>query len=110
LLIISAVVGAGWLAALAGMAYLRLPEPGTPDYRGVPVPTLLLVGGVVAGVLLALVCRVLVSLTARRRARSADRRLRSAIREVSQELVVTPVEAELEAYAAVRAGLAQALR
>ena len=110
LLIISAVVGAGWLAALAGMAYLRLPEPGTPDYRGVPVPTLLLVGGVVAGVLLALVCRVLVSLTARRRARSADRRLRSAIREVSQELVVTPVEAELESYAAVRAGLAQALR
>jgi GTP-binding protein EngB required for normal cell division len=110
LLIISAVVGAGWLAALAGMSYLRLPEPATPDLRGVPVPTFLLVGGVVAGVLLALVCRVLVSVTARRRASSADRRLRAAIREVSQELVVTPVEAELEAYAAVRDGLAQALK
>jgi hypothetical protein len=36
--------------------------------------------------------------------------LRAAIREVSDELVVAPVEAELEAYAAVRAGLAQALR
>jgi GTP-binding protein EngB required for normal cell division len=110
LLIIAALVGAGWLAALAGMAYLQLPEPGTPAYRGFPVPTLLLVGGVAAGVLLALVCRVLVGLTARRKARSADRRLRAAIREVSGELVVDPVQAELEAYAAVRAGLDQALR
>jgi GTP-binding protein EngB required for normal cell division len=110
LLILTAVVGAGWLAMLAGMGYLQLPAPGTPAYRGVPVPTLMLLGGVAAGVVLALVCRLLVAWTARRRARSADRRLRAAIREVSEELVVKPVEAELEAYAAVRAGLAQALR
>jgi GTP-binding protein EngB required for normal cell division len=109
LLILTAIAGAGWLAALAGMAYLQLPEPETPAYRGVPVPTILLVGGVAAGVVLALVCRVLVALTARRRARSADRRLRAAIRSVSEELVVTPVRAEIEAYVAVRAGLAQAL-
>ena len=110
LLIIAAIVGAGWLAALAGMAYLQLPVPDTPSYRDFPVPTILLVGGVLAGVVLALVCRVRVGLTARRRARSADRRLRSAIREVSDELVVGPVETELEAYAAVREGLAQALK
>ena len=110
LLILTALAGVGWLAALAGMAYLQLPEPETPAYRGFPVPTIMLVGGVAAGVVLALVCRVLVGLTARRRASSADRRLRAAIREVSDELVVAPVEAELEAYAAVRAGLAQALR
>ena len=110
LLIIAAIVGAGWLAALAGMAYLQLPVPDTPSYRDFPVPTILLVGGVLAGVVLALVCRGLVGLTARRRARSADRRLRSAIREVSDELVVRPVETELEAYAAVREGLAQALK
>jgi hypothetical protein len=36
--------------------------------------------------------------------------LRAAIRAVSEELVVKPVEAELEAYSAVRAGLAQALK
>ena len=110
LLILTAIVGAGWLAALAGMAYLQLPELQTPSYRGIPIPTLLLVGGVAAGVLLALVCRLLVSVTARRRARSADRRLREAIRGVCEELVVGPVEAELEAYATVRAGLAQALK
>ena len=110
LLILTAVVGAGWLGMLAGMGYLQLPAPETPAYRGIPVPTLMLLGGVAAGLLLALVCRLLVAWTARRRARSADRRLREAIRGVSDELVVKPVEAELEAYAAVRAGLSQALK
>jgi GTP-binding protein EngB required for normal cell division len=110
LLILAALVGAGWLTALAAMGYLQMPTPETPAYGGFPAPTILLVGGVAAGLLLALVCRVLVSWTARRRARSADRRLRAAIREVSDELVVIPVDAELEAYAAVRAGLAKALR
>ena len=40
------------------MGYLQLPEPTPPKVGGVPVPTLMLIGGVVLGVLLALVCRV----------------------------------------------------
>jgi GTP-binding protein EngB required for normal cell division len=110
LLILAAIGGAGWLAALAGMAYLQMPEPPTPDLRGFPVPTLMLVGGVALGILLALCCRLLVRLTARRRARAADKRLRSAISVVSRELVVEPVEAELVAYTRVREGLSTALR
>lgn len=110
LLILTALVGAGWLALLAGGSYLRLPEPETPDWRGLPVPTLLLVAGVGLGILLALVCRVLVAATARRRSRAADARLRAAISEVSQELVVQPVADELSAYSRVRAGLQTALR
>ncbi len=109
LLILSALGGAVWLGVLAVMSYLQLPETTTPDVRGVPVPTLMLVGGVLLGVLLALVCRVLVSLTARRRARAVDRRLRTAISTVSQELVVAPIEVELAAYARARAGLKTAL-
>ena len=109
LLILTALAGGAWLAALAVMSYLQLPAPDTPRWLGMPVPTLMLVGGVVVGVVLALCCRVLVGLTARRRARSADRRLRKAISEVSRELVVTPVQAELAAYAAVRGGLDKAL-
>jgi hypothetical protein len=92
------------------MGYLRVPQPGTPDVGAVPLPTLLLVGGVVLGLLLALVCRFLVAATARRRARVADRRLRDAVREVSEELVIEPVEIELKAYTTVRTGLDQALR
>jgi GTPase Era involved in 16S rRNA processing len=109
-LILTALVGAGWLGALAVMGYLRVPQPGTPDVGAFPLPTLLLVGGVALGLLLALVCRFLVAATARRRARVADRRLRDAVRGVSEELVIEPVEIELQAYTTVRTGLDQALR
>jgi hypothetical protein len=79
------------------------------DYGGIVLRIMLLVGGVVAGILLALVCRLLVDLTARRRAASADRKLRAAVHEVSQELVVAPVEHELDAFRTVRTGLDKAL-
>ena len=109
-LIVCALAGAGWLGALALMGYLRVPQPGTPDVGSVPLPTLLLVGGVALGLLLALVCRFLVAATARRRARAADRRLRGAVRKVSEELVIEPVQNELRAYTTVRTGLDRALR
>jgi GTPase Era involved in 16S rRNA processing len=110
MLIVCALAGAGWLGALALMGYLRVPQPGTPDVGSVPLPTLLLVGGVALGLLLALVCRFLVAATARRRARAADRRLRDAVRKVSEELVIEPVQNELRAYTTVRTGLDRALR
>ena len=37
-------------------------------------------------------------------------RLRDAVRKVSEELVIEPVENELRAYTTVRAGLDRALR
>ena len=110
LLILSALAGGIWLTALAVMGYLRLPEPTTPDYRGFPVPTILLVGGVLVGIVLGLVCRVLTGVSARAKARSADRRLREAISEVTERLVIEPIEAEIGAYRATRDGLAAALR
>jgi hypothetical protein len=109
LLMLTAIAGIVWLGVLATDSYLGVTEPSTPDLAGFPVPTVMVIGGVVVGVLLALVCRLLVSATARSRARTADRRLRAAIAEVSDALVVTPVRAELAAYNAVRDGLARAL-
>ena len=109
-LVLAALAGGLWLGGLAVMGYLQMPEPSTPRYAGFPVPTLLLVGGVLLGVLLGLVCKAAVRVSARGKARSADRRLRSAIREVTERLVVEPVEAEVEAYRATRSGLAAALR
>jgi energy-coupling factor transporter ATP-binding protein EcfA2 len=110
LLLLVAVVGAVWLAGLAVLGYLRVPEPTTPQPRGLPLPTLLLVGGVVLGILLALVCRAVARVTARARARGVDRRLRAAISEVTDRLVVEPVQAEVESYRVTREGLAAALR
>jgi len=110
LLILTALGGAVWLLTLVGMDYLQLSEPTVPDVEGFPVPTILLVGGVALGIVLALFCRLLVSWTARNRARSAERRLRKGIEDVSEDLVVQPIHAELVAYRQVRDGLAKALK
>jgi GTPase Era involved in 16S rRNA processing len=109
-LMLAAVAGAVWLAALAVMGYLQMPEPSTPKLRGLPVPTLMLVGGVVVGVLLALVCRLFVRWSARAKAHSAERRLRAAISDVTERLVIEPVEAEVEAYRTARHAVAAVLR
>ena len=108
LLILAALVGGGWSLALAASGSVG--DDSVPAYGGVDLPILLLVGGVVVGILLALLCHVLVNVTARRRAAAADRRLRAAVHEVSQELVVTPVERELDAFRTVRTGLDAALK
>lgn len=110
ILIISAVAGAAWLLLLTLGASAGLGDVATPEVLGWPLPLLLLAAGVGLGVLLALFSRLLVSLTARRRARVAEDRLRSAIHEVSEELVVEPVRAEVQAYADTRAGIEAALR
>ena len=110
LLIIAAVVGGGWLALLA-FGVLR-PVARAADARDgrLPGPDAVVAGRDALGVLLALVCRVLVSMTARSVARAADKRLREAISTVSEELVVQPVQAELAAYSSARSGLDVALR
>ena len=107
-LILAALVGAFWTVALAFSGSLG--SSVTPEYFGISLPLLMLVGGVAVGILLALFCRILVNITARRRAAAADRRLRTAVREVSAELVVRPVEVELEAFRTVRNGLSTALK
>ena len=109
-LVLAAVVGGLWLAGLAVMGYLQMPAPDTPRYRSFPVPTLMLLGGVLAGIVLGLLCKLVVRLSARRKARSADRRLRAAIAEVTEQLVIEPVQAEVEAYRATSAALSTAVR
>ncbi|MET1060174.1 MAG: YfjP family GTPase [Nocardioides sp.] len=110
LLILAAVAGAVWLGSLAVVGYLQMPQPSLPSVVGIPVPTLLLVGGAGLGILLALFCRVLVFFTARARAHAVDKRLRSGIRSVVTDMVTKPIDEELEAYNKVRHGLNDALR
>ncbi|MEW9553764.1 YfjP family GTPase [Nonomuraea sp. NPDC050783] len=93
------LAGALWLGVLFGMDYLRLPQPPLPTAGPIPWPTVLLAGGALAGVLVALLSRVLAWLGGRRRARRTARALRAAIAQVSQDLVVRPVEEELDRYA-----------
>ena len=106
-LVVAMVAGLVWTAVLAGSG--KLQDGDTARVGGVTLPVLLLVGGLVLGVVLGAVCHVVVGGTARRRAAVSDERLRAAVSTVAQELVVAPVEVELTAYTAVRAGLARAV-
>ena len=94
-LAVATLIGAVWLALLAFGAYLRLPEVPTPDYRGIPIPTGLLLGGIVIGLLLALISRRLISIGAARRARSVQADAGRAVDAVADELVMMPLQAEL---------------
>jgi GTP-binding protein EngB required for normal cell division len=107
-LFLTALGGAVWLGVLAVMSYLQMPAPDTPESRGFPVPTLMLLLGVVAGIALALLSRVLIAVGARSRARKAEKRLREAVAEVCEELVVEPMAAELAAYRSTWEGLRKA--
>ena len=94
LLALAALTGALWLLALVGLAYLQLDAVvPLPKVQGIPVPTLLLLGGLLAGVLVALLSRPLVRGGARRRGRKAQRRLRDAVEEVAREELLDPVHA-----------------
>lgn len=107
LLFLAGVAGLVWtvVAAVAG----TLSGDDVTAVGGVALPLVLLIGGVGLGIVVALVCRILVAAAARSRAARADERLRSAVSSVARQLVVAPVEAELSAYSAVRAGLSRAL-
>ncbi|MBA3233548.1 MAG: hypothetical protein H0T17_06345, partial [Propionibacteriales bacterium] len=108
LLVAVALVGAGWLLLLAFGGYLRLPDPATPTWHGIPLPTALLIGGVTLGLLLALVGRTLARGGAVVRRRRAESRLRSAIEPVADRLVLDPVAEELARHERARDALARA--
>jgi hypothetical protein len=94
LLMVVALLGALWLLALVVLGFFQLDDVlPLPRVEGIPLPTLLVVGGLLAGLLLALVCRPLVALRARRRARTAERRLTAAVREVAEAEVLAPMAA-----------------
>ncbi|MEV1171990.1 YfjP family GTPase [Nonomuraea sp. NPDC049784] len=93
------LAGALWLGVLFAMDYLRLPQPPLPTLGAVPWPTVLLLGGALAGVLIALLSRLAAWAGGRRRARRTARALRTAIGQVGDELVLASVRAELDRYA-----------
>ena len=105
-----AVAGLLWLALYVVLGFLQLDlivgEP--PTWGVVPVPAVLLVVGVLAGLLLALLSRWFARIGARRRGQVMDRRLRASIDTVAQERIVLPVERVLERHAATRTALERA--
>jgi hypothetical protein len=98
LLLVVALVGALWLLGLVGLGFLQLDAVlPVPDVQGLPLPTLLLVAGLLAGALLALVTRPFVRAGARRRGRRAAGRLRERVEQVAETEVLQPVGTVLDA-------------
>lgn len=96
-----AVVGLAWLGALVVLDYLRIPPPEQPVLGPVPWPTVLAVGGVVLGLLLAGVAGAAARVGARRRAARVERRIRAAVATTVERELLTPVRAELDAHEAI---------
>jgi hypothetical protein len=98
-LLSAAVVGALWLLFLVGFSYLGLARPSTPEVGEVPVPTVMLIGGEVLGIVLAGLTRMVAAVAGRLRRRWAEARMRREIEKVAVGMVVDPLEAEVERYA-----------
>ncbi len=109
LLIVVVVGGLVWW--LAGPALVSV-GIGVPllFWYGIPAGIWVGVGGVLVGLLLALLGRALVKTGARNRARRARKELRAAIAEVVQTQVFAPVQAELDRYHQAREAVRVALR
>lgn len=103
------VVGLGWLALNAGLAFLGVPPPPMPMIEElwipVPLPTALIVLGVAAGILLAIAGTALAAAVGAWHRGRARRLLRARVRATAQELVVEPVDALLARAAATDADL-----
>jgi GTP-binding protein EngB required for normal cell division len=108
LLLLAAVVGLGWLVALAALGWLKLPQPETPYWGPMPVPTLMLVGGLVIGALLGALVRLWAGAGARRRGARVRSRLHDAVAEVAHQRVLDPVSAVLADHRAAREALRRA--
>ena len=109
-LVLAAAAGAGllWLVVLSVLGWFRLPEPDTPTWGPLPVPFLLLVGGLVIGVLLSLLARVLARTGARRRGARVHRQLLESIGTVARQRIIGPVRAVLDRHRAAREALDRA--
>ena len=99
LLLATATAGLLWLGALFAVAWLQLPDPPLPRWGPVPVPTVLLGGGLLLGLLLAGLSRTLARVGAGRSARRARKALAERVERLAQDVVIAPVERELAAHA-----------
>ncbi|MGB4106096.1 MAG: hypothetical protein WBK25_18625, partial [Candidatus Microthrix parvicella] len=93
------VIGVVWLVIIGGVSWLGLPDLPTPKVGVVPVPTLLAVGGAVAGLILALVVGWVARVGGQRRSSQARKLLVDATGTVADHLVIVPIDAELAAMA-----------
>ena len=97
----------GGLTLIAGLGYLQiqLPPPPAPEGFPVPLPTLLVILGVLLGIAAAGLGRLLTAWGARRYARRLRVRLNAGVEEAVRSCVIEPVRAEAQRLQAYRSAL-----
>lgn len=105
--LLSALAGVAWLTLISGMAYLQiqLPPAPTPEGSPVPLPTLLLLLGILLGIASAGVGRLLTAMGSRYYARKLRGRLQTGVEKAVQTCVVAPVQQEAKRLNAYRKAL-----
>ena len=110
LVTLAAVGGLVWLVLGYALRFLGLPPLEYPKLGEVPWPTVLLLGGLLAGLLVAALTRPVVGWAARRARDRAEQRLLTSVGSVGEKYVLDPVWALLARYGAARDALHEAGR
>jgi hypothetical protein len=92
------------------MGLAQIPAVETPSIGILPVPLVMLVGGVLLGVLLGVVSRWWARIGARRRKAVVGKRLTDAVAEVADERVLIPIDEVLDRHRETREQLERVLR
>ncbi|MDN4643445.1 GTPase [Arthrobacter sp. PsM3] len=95
LALLTALGGFAWLGVLAALGYFQLPVPQVPLVAGWPVPTVMIAGGALLGIVLAVLAKFIAAAAARARGAAARKRLKASVAAVAAKLVVEPVELEV---------------
>ena len=96
LFLVLVALGFIWLAVLFGLEWFQIPDPPTPELRGIPWPTLLFFGGLLLGFLSAIIFGLFARVGAARVRRRAHVSIERGLQEVAAQRVIAPVEEELE--------------
>jgi hypothetical protein len=108
-LIAGAVFGLLWLGSGPAFEFFKMDPPPLYEWRGRPLPTVIVFASLLLGLLLGLLCRLGVGASAARRAAGARAQLMRSIGLVADSSVIIPVNTELERYARFVTSLARAL-
>lgn len=99
----AAIIGAAWLGLLFILGLFQMDGLLTTPFWGpLPVPSVLLFGGLLAGMLLAGLSRFLAAIGGPRRARTMERRLQDSIETAATETVLDPIHAVLDRHRRTR--------
>ncbi len=93
--LVTALAGALWLGALFASQYFQFTVPEVPKIEGFPVPTLMVVIGILLGIVLGLATGLVARIGAAGRARKARKALQASVAKVASRAVIEPVGAEI---------------